>query len=164
MVDPKARKKTKKEATPPANRSYKSPVGRPSRFTYEVVSKLETTFKMWANITEACAVAGITRECYYNNLRKFTELADKFEMARQFPTMTAKKNILKKVHEGDMSASQWWLIHYGDAKDKLEHTEEVGLSPENETIKFIEGISKELWETIIDAEIIDEKLVVKNTQ
>jgi type I site-specific restriction endonuclease len=83
--------------------------GRPSSLTEEVVSKLEHSIMDGANITEACQVAGISRETYYKGLKENELFADRMTDAEEYPTKVAKKNLIERIKRKDVETSKWWL-------------------------------------------------------
>ncbi len=53
--------------------------GRPTIMSEAVVFKLETAFACGANISEACLVASISRDCYYDFIKKMPKISDRFK-------------------------------------------------------------------------------------
>lgn len=84
-------------------------MARPSSLTPEVVSLLEHSVMDGANITEACQVAGISRETYYKHLKEDEKFADKMADAEEYPSKVAKKNLIERIKRKDVETSKWWL-------------------------------------------------------
>lgn len=82
--------------------------GRPSKITNQTVKKLEEAFALDCPVTEACIYAGISRQTYYELIKKKPELSDRFEQLKQKPILKARKVIIDKI--GDS---------YGNAMDYL---------------------------------------------
>lgn len=88
----------------------KSNAGRPTRMTDTTVAKLEMAFSVGANVSEACLVAGVSRDCYYAFLRRKPEYNDRFEELRQRPVLAAKKRVMDAiVEEKDTKTARWLL-------------------------------------------------------
>ena len=84
--------------------------GRPTLMTETVVGKLEVAFSVGANISQACLVAGISRDTYYDYIKKNVRYADRFEQLRQKPVLAAKKRVVDAiVEENDTSTAKWFL-------------------------------------------------------
>ena len=65
-------------------------LGRPTKMTAPVVSKLEDAFRVGATVSEACHLSGISREMFYQHYRSDLDFSDKIERARSWLAMTAK--------------------------------------------------------------------------
>lgn len=87
----------------------KSPVGRPTKYTPTVVTKLKAAFANSFTVDQACLYAGITKETFYQWLDKRPEFTDQMTKAREAPTMKAKEVVVDSVRNGDVSSAKWWL-------------------------------------------------------
>ena len=109
--------------------------GRPSKFTEEVVRKLEEAFRCAWSDTDACAYAGISRETYYdwiNPERKFSDnftqemqedFISRINAAKVFPKIWCKKTLIHAGIKGDRRAAIEYLKRTDpDFKDKQETT------------------------------------------
>jgi len=67
----------------------KSLAGRPTVMTEAVVSKLEVAFCVGANVTEACPVAGICRDCYYDYVKNNLCYSVRLRELQQRPVLAA---------------------------------------------------------------------------
>ncbi len=84
-------------------------IGRPSVITEVVVGILEDSFRVDATVTEACSLAGISRDSYYDKVKKDPEFSDRMERAQTWPLIAAKKLVMKAVLAGDGRLAFQWL-------------------------------------------------------
>jgi len=124
----------------------------PPCVTDEVVSKLEIAFSCGCPVTEACQVAGIARNTYYNFLKARPEYEDRFQALRDKPVLEARKRIAEQIPE-DTKTAQWYLERkrpdeFGP-KSMVQHQHKVELS-DAELIEKIEILNQQ----IIDAEYV----------
>ena len=87
----------------------KNLAGRPTVMTEPVVSKLEVAFCVGASVTEACLVAGISRESYYVFVRENPDYSDRFKQLQQKTILAAKKRIADAIEDGDTATARWLL-------------------------------------------------------
>ena len=130
--------------------SVKKKIGRPSKreqtnrkiaaavtkLRPEVVKKLEEAFSIDATIEEACFYADISRETYYQWIRKNKELADRFAALRNKPVLKARTTVVKELGSSYQNA-----MDYLKRKKKLEfgdsnRTEVTGKDGEPIKIKW----------------------------
>lgn len=86
-----------------------SDVGRPTVMTPEAVGKLEDAFSKGCTITEACLLADISRDSYYDYIKLNPDFSNKVEMLREKPAMHARMNIAASILGGDLTDSKWYL-------------------------------------------------------
>ncbi|MBQ8300736.1 MAG: hypothetical protein IJX57_02050 [Clostridia bacterium] len=98
-------------------------MGRPTKFTDEVVNKLEYAFSKGFNITEACNYAEISRETYYNYLEENQEFFDKMERAQTALQRRAKINLAERIEGGDIDESKYYLER--KCKDEFSSKQEI---------------------------------------
>ena len=60
----------------------KKAIGRPAKVNSSIMSKLEDALRSGANVSEACAYAGISRDTFYRYYRKEQVFAKKIDTAR----------------------------------------------------------------------------------
>lgn len=72
-----------------------------------VVGKLESAFAIGADITRACAHAGINRDTYYEYIKRHPEKADKFKQLRNKPILKALNTIVANLD--DPRTAKWYL-------------------------------------------------------
>lgn len=121
-----------------AKENAKRPVGRPTKMTEEIVRKLEYAFQKDFNIVEACDYAGISRETYYDWIKKKKGFSDKMECAKSNLRRKAKVNLADKIEAGDIDATKWYLER--KAKDEYsvkQNVEVTGLEQEKSKLDDI---------------------------
>lgn len=89
-------------------------VGRPTKMTPEVVTKLEEVFALDGTVEEACFYAGISRNAYYEWIKAKPELNDRFEELRQRPFLKARQTIVKNLDQPEHA--KWYM----ERKKKIE--------------------------------------------
>lgn len=62
-----------------------------------VVAKLEYAFSIGCPTTEACSFAGISRDCYYDFIKKYPEFADRFDDLKQKPILEARDTVVRNI-------------------------------------------------------------------
>lgn len=72
-----------------------------------VVSKLESAFAIGADVSLACAHAGISRQTYYEFIRKNPEFADRYELIRKKPILKALNTVVGGLE--DVNTAKWYL-------------------------------------------------------
>lgn len=75
--------------TPDAGRT-----GRPSVITQEVVTKLEHAFVYDATVEEACIDAGISRNTYYEFLKRYPDFQDRIDQLRHATSFVLRKCLI----------------------------------------------------------------------
>ena len=68
-----------------------------TKFTAEVIRKLEQAFSLDCSIDEACFYAGIGVSTYYDNIKLKPGLSERFEALRNKPVLMARQTIVKSV-------------------------------------------------------------------
>jgi hypothetical protein len=96
-------------------------LGRPTKLTKAVVTKLVQAFELGCNDTEACAYSGISRNTYYRWTEEDTEFSDKIKSAKVHVLLRAKMNVADAINRGDLKTSQWYL--------ERKAREEFGIAP-----------------------------------
>jgi len=98
-------------------------MGRPTKFTDEIVGKLEYAFSKGFNITEACNYAEINRDTYYEYLKKNKGFSDKMERAQTALQRRAKINLAERIEGGDIDESKYYLER--KCKDEFSSKQEI---------------------------------------
>ena len=80
-------------------------MARPRKINEEVVGKLEYAFMKGFNVTEACDYAEISRDTYYDNLKK------------------NKLNLAEAIESGDLDESKYYLER--KCKDEFSPKQEI---------------------------------------
>jgi hypothetical protein len=100
---------TKKQTVKKQSSVEKLSVGRPSKMTPEMITKLKAAFANSFTVDEACWYAGINKQTYYNWGEKHPELLDEMDAAKKAPNMKAKQVVIGSVNAGDVESAKWWL-------------------------------------------------------
>ena len=95
--------------------------GRPPVKIAITLKRLEDGFMTGFNIMEACLYAEVSREWFYEYIKKNKGFSDRIDMLKNKPSMIAKNNLLKKINAGDEAISKWWL----ERKNKDEFSTQV---------------------------------------
>jgi predicted DNA-binding protein YlxM (UPF0122 family) len=90
-------------------------VGRPTKDTPQVRAKIEEAAALDASVEEIAFYADISRETYYEILKKDPEFSDRIGKLRQRPILAARQTVIKKMTESYQNA-----IDYLKRKKKLE--------------------------------------------
>lgn len=99
-------------------------VGRPTVMTEETLYKLEEAFSNGATDKEAIFLAKISSAAFYNYCKAHPEFVERKEALKDMPKYKARKNIVKKIEEGDVPVSQW----YAERKIKEEFSNRTDLN------------------------------------
>ena len=81
--------------------------GRPTVMTKEVVAKLETAFAIDATVEEACGVADISRDAFYDYLKKNPKFSDRMATLRNEPILKARETVTRKLSESYQNAMDY---------------------------------------------------------
>lgn len=92
-----------------AQDTFPAQVGRPTVITDAIVGILEDAFRVDATVTQACSLAGISRDAYYDKLKRDPEFSDRIARAQVWPFIAAKKLVMKAVLAGDGRLAFQWL-------------------------------------------------------
>lgn len=109
------------------------PAGRPTKMTLELVNKLEACFLIGATDTEACIVAGISRETFYKYCTKNPEFADRKDMLKDMPSYKARKVVDSALDDNDINTAHKVLDRKEGSKVKQEITGKDGGAIETST-------------------------------
>jgi len=107
-----------------------SNVGRPTVMTPEVVAKLEQAFAIDATVEEACSYAEISRDAFYDYLKKKPKFSDRIEELRMRPILAARQRVVQGVKENYHNA-----MDYLKRKKKLEFGDNVDVTTGGERIQ-----------------------------
>lgn len=69
------------------------------KITPEVIAKLTAAFGYNANVTAACAYAGISRELYYSYIKENPEFSDTIEELKQQPYLKGVMTVVKNIEK-----------------------------------------------------------------
>ena len=71
------------------------------------VKKLEEAFAIGADVSAACFYANISRPTYYNWVKSFPELEERFNSLMEKPVLQAYQTIAKGL--SDIDTAKWYL-------------------------------------------------------
>lgn len=77
------------------------------KMTPLVVGKLEEVFSLDGTVEEACFYAGIHRSTYYEWIKIYPDLADRFEALRNKPVLAARQRAVLGVTESYYNAMDY---------------------------------------------------------
>lgn len=88
----------------------KKEAGRPTKYSEEIVVKLESILKIGGTIEQACAYAGINKTTFYRWFEENEDFATRMEKAKYFSDIMAKNIVVKAITEDkDLETAKWWL-------------------------------------------------------
>lgn len=93
---------------------------------FVAVSKLESAFAIGADVTLACSHAGISRDTYYEYIKKHPEKADKYAQLRKKPILKALNTIVGALDDPKMA--KWYLSK--KKSDEFGLSIDIGQKPE----------------------------------
>ncbi len=117
-------------------------VGRTSKLTPEVVTKLEEASAVRSSIKEACFYAGISKQTYFRWMKENPELSDRLEDLRQKPFLHARRTIISRLD--DVNVAFKFLEkekpdEYGERLN-MQHSVEIAqggaLHPEDDALRI----------------------------
>lgn len=112
-------------------------VVNPYKLTPETTQKLEEAFSIGADTPAACFYAEISEQTYYNWVKSFPELKEKFERLRQKPVLKAYQAIAKGLDNPELA------LKYLERKRKDEFSVRNEYSFDakyDDTLKDIKGV------------------------
>lgn len=112
-------------------------VGRPSKQTPEVVTKLEEVFALDGTVEEACFYAGISRNAYYEWIKADPSLNDRFEELRQRPFLKARQTIVKNLDQPEHAK---WYMERKKKGEFAQRTEMTGKDGKDLPAPILQGI------------------------
>jgi predicted DNA-binding protein YlxM (UPF0122 family) len=77
------------------------------KFNDDTVNKLRQAFAIDATIEEACFYSGISKQCYYDNVKKDKKLLDQLEALRNKPVLKARQTVVNSLDNPD--SAKWYL-------------------------------------------------------
>lgn len=81
-----------------------------AKYTPEIVELLEDAFRDGASITEACDLADIDRQTYYNWLDAQEGFSTKMQEAQEWVTEVARAVVAQRItKKKDPETAKWWL-------------------------------------------------------
>lgn len=117
-------------------------VGRPTSVTPEVVMKLEQAFAIDASVSEACSYADISRNTFYEYLKRNPEFQDRIDELRERPVLKARQTIVKALDDPNHS------FRYLEKKRRKEFGNAIDVTTDGEKITTVDPIIKELTQQL----------------
>ena len=122
-------------------------MARPTVVTPEVVAKLEQAFAIDATVAEACSYADISRDSFYDYLKREPAFSDRIEELRQRPVLKARQTIVKAL---DTPGSAQWYLGRKAKNEFAERIEKTGaggepIAPDTEAIRELTKTLNELY-------------------
>lgn len=90
-------------------------VVNPNKMSDDVVKKLEEAFLMDCTVEEACFSANITKQTYYNWVKSFPDLLERFNSLRENPVYVARRSVMSGIEKDPELA-----LKYLERKKKAE--------------------------------------------
>lgn len=111
---------------------YKFTYRRTTKLTPDTIRKLEEAAGVRLNVSESCAYAGISRDTYYDWMKRVTGLSDRLDDLRENPIIRAKRRIISQL-DNDTNVSFRFLEkekpeEYGETL-KLKHSGNIDNAP-----------------------------------
>lgn len=115
-------------------------IGRPPKIAKDILTKLENAFSLGHSDEEACLIAEIDPRTLYRYCQKNKSFASKKELLKNSPKIVARRNVVKKLNDGDLETSKWYLER--KAKDEFSNRQEVKdvTEEDNEAVKLLREI------------------------
>lgn len=108
--------------------------GRPTVITPEVIAKLEQAFAIDCTVEEACSYADISRDAFYDYLKKVPAFSDRIAELRQRPVLKARQTIVNKISESYQNAMDYMKRkrrgEFGDSTDITTAGEKIVFMPQ----------------------------------
>lgn len=99
--------------------------GRPSVMTEAVLLKLEQAFAIDSTVEEACSYADISRDAFYDYIKKNPKFSDRIADLRQRPILLARQTIVSGLNSPEHA--RWYL----ERKRKKEFSSRTELTGED---------------------------------
>lgn len=121
----------------------------------EIISEvLQPLFKLGLSVTKASRYAGIPQRTLQDWVEKDPTLRLKINIWQKEPSLSALKNVVKKIQDGDTVLSQWWL----KLKEKDEFSERVETVQSSITYEELKQMQED---NLREAEEIMKSRVIK---
>jgi hypothetical protein len=90
-----------------ASKKTGKPVGRPRLDTDIIRAKIEEAASLDASVEEIAFYADISRETYYEILKRDPEFADRVAKLREKPILMARQRVIKGINESYSNAADY---------------------------------------------------------
>ena len=81
---------------------------RPSKFTEEVIKKLEEMFSNDVEIGRACKFVGVSHQAYLDECKRNPEFLERMEKAQEYVWILADRTIAKAIRDWDVQSAWKW--------------------------------------------------------
>ena len=113
--------------------------GRPTLYSQDMVSKLESIFKIGGTVEQAITYAGISKETYYTWGEKHIGFLTKMEQARTYADIVAKNIVVDSmIKDRDVSTAKWWL-EKREFKQIIQNNTQINVAPSQLLVEFLES-------------------------
>jgi hypothetical protein len=102
--------------------------GRPTVMTQDAILLLKQAFMWDATVEEACAHAEVSRNAFYEYLKKHPEFQNTVDTLRQHPTLKARQTVVKSLEEPNMA------FRYLERKRKKEFGANVDITSDGKAL------------------------------
>lgn len=82
-------------------------VENPTKLDDITVKKLEEAFSMDCSIAEACLLANISKQTYFNWIESFPDMKERFDQLRQTPVLLARTSVISALKRNPVIALQY---------------------------------------------------------
>ena len=125
-----------------------------TKLTPDVVNKLKQAFSIGANDKQAYDYAEISKQTYYNWIKKYPELLDEFERMKTKLPLASKANIANAIQTLKDITTSKWLLERQETDDYGETLKIKGLETiTEEDKKVLEEFHQKLKKNISDRSI-----------
>lgn len=125
-------------------KSTKHAGGRPTVITADVVAKLEQAFAIDCTVEEACSYADISRDAFYDYLKRNPTFSDRIARLRERPVLAARQTVVKALAQPQHA--QWYLQRKRKTEfsERTEVTGADGAAIQVEVSERIKELAKKL--------------------
>lgn len=105
-------------------KTWKKKTWRPSKFTEEVVKKLEELLSNDVELGRACRFVWVSEQAYYDECRRNPEFLEKMQKAQEYVGVLADRTVAKAIRDWDTQTARW----YKEKKDERFKTKPTQIS------------------------------------
>lgn len=113
-------------------KTWKKMTWRPTKFTEEVIKKLDDLISNDVSVEAACKFVGVSEVAYYDECKRNPEFLKKMNQAQEFVKVLAWRTIAKAIRDGDVQTARW-LMEKRDKRYRNEGTKinvQQGIDPD----------------------------------
>lgn len=101
--------------------------GKYTKLTEDTVKRLEEAFAIDATVEEACFYANISKQTYYNWIKKHTDKKERFDALRNKPVLKARQAVVKNLDEPEFALKYLERKRKSEFSLRLENTGPDGI-------------------------------------